>query len=363
MTNGGAGSAAPRRPKRFRRVTVGAIVVALAAGLVIAGTVSLTRSRPHRTTPVSKTAGSSREPSKRAVGTTFAPIGPTGSSTSSPTIHPPAKKSEVFDAKNALRDIRALAGFGVRQEGSIAEKTGARYVAAQLTSLGYSPRLETFALPNGKTSQNVIAVAKGSSDRTIVLGAHVDSKPPSPGANDNASGCAALLEIARILSVNPATATVTFVWFGSEEMMDSNSSHHHFGSRFHVAHMSHAEKQATVGMISVDMIGYGSEFVSRTMGRGPQSMSDLLISRGKSLGLPAHYLVDQGSTGQSDHEAFEFAGIPVSWVEWRTDPVYHTAGDTSTHVNSTLVRRAGQFILDFVSGLSATDLERLAASR
>jgi len=39
------------------------------------------------------------------------------------------------------------------------------------------------------------------------------------------------------------------------------------------------------------------------------------------------YLRDPGESGWSDHEAFELAGIPAAWIEWRDDPVYHTAAD------------------------------------
>jgi aminopeptidase YwaD len=259
--------------------------------------------------------------------------------------------------------IRALEGFGVRQAGSPAEKKAATYIAEQLTALGYSPTFEEFKLPNGKTSRNVVAVAKGASERTVVLGAHMDSKSPSPGANDNASGSAALIEMADILSKTPATATVQFVWFGSEEMIDSNSNHHHFGSRRHVALMTPAEKKAAVGMISVDMIGFGSKFVSRTMERGPQSMDKLLLAQAKLHGPPMTHMLDGGSSGQSDHEAFELAGIPASWIEWRTDPVYHTAEDTSRHVKAAKVSSAGQFVLDVVTGLDDAGLAKLAASK
>jgi Zn-dependent M28 family amino/carboxypeptidase len=262
-----------------------------------------------------------------------------------------------------MAEIRKLESFGVRREGSPAERRAATYVAGRLKAMGYAPRIAKFDLPNGRTSRNVVAVAKGASPRTIVLGAHLDSKSPSPGANDNASGSAAILEIARILASTPATATVQLVWFGAEEMMDSDPNHHHFGSRHHVATMTAAQKRAAVGMISVDMIGYGSEFVTRTMERGPRSMDKLLLAKAKRSGLPMTHLKDPGSSGQSDHEAFELAGIPASWIEWRIDPVYHTARDTSAHIQRTKVRRAGQLVLDVVTTLDDAGLRKLERSR
>lgn len=82
------------------------------------------------------------------------------------------------------------------------------------------------------------------------------------------------------------------------------------------------------GMVSVDMIGYGPDFVVRTMGSGPQTMRYLLLADAKRQGLSASYLADPGPSGWSDHESFELAGIPTAWIEWRDDPVYHTTGDT-----------------------------------
>jgi aminopeptidase YwaD len=194
-----------------------------------------------------------------------------------------------------------------------------------------------------------------------VLGAHLDSKPPSPGANDNATGCGALLEIARILAEQPVTPQVEFIFFGAEETIDKDPNHHHFGSRTRVARLSEAERADIAGMVSVDMIGYGPDFVARTMLRGPRTMADLLLATSKATGAGLTFLKDPGATGWSDHEAYELAGIPAVWIEWRDDPVYHTAKDTSAHIRPEKVRVAGQLVLDVLRGLDEDALEELAA--
>ena len=194
----------------------------------------------------------------------------------------------------------------------------------------------------------------------IVLSAHMDSKKPSLRANDNASGCAALLEIARNVAGSPLYASVEFVFFGAEEMVDTNPDHHHDGSRRYVKSMSAAQRKAVSAMISLDMIGVGSTLVSRTMGIGPKSLSNLLVARAKTAGFKLSYLRDPSTVGYSDHEPFERIGIPVSWMEWRNDPNYHTTRDTANHVSAAKVARAGQLVLDFVL---AADKAMLAGLR
>lgn len=68
------------------------------------------------------------------------------------------------------------------------------------------------------TSQNVIAEIPGKTDRTIILTAHYDSTPSSPGAQDNAAGCVEMLEIAKNLAGKKFERTIKFIFCGSEEM-------------------------------------------------------------------------------------------------------------------------------------------------
>ncbi len=265
----------------------------------------------------------------------------------------------VFSSAIAMRHIRYLADeIGVRRAGSASEKRAADYVAAQLRALGYEPRTETFPLPNGKLSRNVVAEKRGASARTLVLGAHLDTKSPSPGANDNASGVGALLAMASALSNDPAQATVQFVFFGSEEIISSDSNVHHLGSRYRVAHMTSAERAKTAGMLSVDVIGYGSELYARNMLRGPQTLRYDLIAYARTR-LPLTFRKDPGKSGWSDHEAYELAGIPVAWIESLPIPGYHTTADTASKVQARRVQRIGQLVLGYVASRSEAQLAEL----
>jgi hypothetical protein len=125
--------------------------------------------------------------------------------------------------------------------------------------------------------------------------------------------------------------------------------------------MSVAERANTAGMISVDMIGVGPDFVSRTMRKGPATMSDTVLAHAAARGIKMSYLKDPGSSGWSDHEAYEIAGIPACWIEWRDDPVYHTAKDKSGHIVPEKVRVAGQLTLDVIRSLDQVALDRMVS--
>lgn len=267
----------------------------------------------------------------------------------------------AFSASAAMAHVRVLEAFGVRAGGSEAEKQAALYIRDQLVALGLNARIEEFPLPNGGTSRNVVARVKGYSDTVLVLGAHMDTKPPSPGANDNASGCAALLELAARLAEDPVVPTVEIVFFGSEEIIGGDPDAHHFGSRYRVSQMSAAERANCAGMISVDMIGYGPDFHSRSAGRAPLTVSDGVLAKARALGYTMTFKKDTSSYGMSDHEAYEKAGIPAAVVCWRDDPVYHTAEDTSGHLSEAKIRAAGTVVLEYARGLGETELAALTA--
>lgn len=124
-----------------------------------------------------------------------------------------------------------------------------RYLAGQFQGLGLAVVNHPFDA-YGRTFHNVIATIPGTdADRPpLLLAAHYDTVPGSPGADDNASGLAVLLETARGLSDRPLTRTVQFVGFCLEE---DNLR----GSRAY-AEQLRAANQPILGMIALECVGY-----------------------------------------------------------------------------------------------------------
>lgn len=271
-----------------------------------------------------------------------------------------ALRARAFSQSRAMRHVRVLAGYGPRRAGGAAERKAAAYVAARLREYGYTVTSQSFPIPGGKRSMNVIAQKAGSSKRVVVIGAHMDSKYPSPGANDNASGVAVMLELARCLAdSNGLVPTVRFVGFGAEEVAGVRPTDHHFGSRHYVRSLSSSRFAEIESMLSVDMVGYGSTFNVRTLRRGPMTTVRSLQSWGAFTGQPLPFLKDPGRDGWSDHEAFEQRGTSVAWLEWRNDPLYHTKRDTYAHVSASRVNRTGRLVRGWLLNLSASKLAAL----
>ena len=220
-----------------------------------------------------------------------------------------------------------------------------------MRAMGYAVRQETFPAPAGP-SRNVMAHLSGTVARSLVLGAHLDTRSTTPGANDDAAGCAILLELARILAHDGSPVSVDFVFFGSEEYNDGHPRDHHRGSRFRVAQMTSKQRSATIGMISVDVVGYGDRLYTRTMGVGPRTMSDYVLKRASELGIAMAYSKDPGPTGWSDHEPYEKAGIPAVWIERLQDPQYHRSGDVTAHLQASALRQSARLVLDVVRSMT-----------
>jgi hypothetical protein len=154
-----------------------------------------------------------------------------------------------MDPRAALRDIRHLAAdIGPREATSRNFAETATFVERRFDRLGYDVRRTTVGVPAGiswgtpvrrGTSVNVIAEPKDfdASDSDVVVGAHLDTVPVAPGAEDNASGIAVMLQLAAMVSRQPTGIPVQFIAFGAEEPRGSGDALRHFGSRQQVANL------------------------------------------------------------------------------------------------------------------------------
>jgi hypothetical protein len=127
------------------------------------------------------------------------------------------------------------------------------YIAARLREWGYEPELQWFEPRPGVRTANIIATLRGTVNPELVyvVSSHFDSVEPGPGADDNTSGSAALLEAARVLAKRPQAATIEFAWFTGEEAGL-------LGSREYVRRAVEA-KDRIVGALNNDMIGWAND--------------------------------------------------------------------------------------------------------
>ncbi|MDI7262050.1 MAG: M28 family peptidase, partial [Thermodesulfobacteriota bacterium] len=100
------------------------------------------------------------------------------------------------------------------REGSLSQ--AADYIESTLTSFGYPVQCQTYSC-YGKDVSNLIAEKTGTEEKVVVIGAHYDTVPGTPGADDNGSAVAGLLELARLHRDAPNKKTLLFVAFANEE--------------------------------------------------------------------------------------------------------------------------------------------------
>ncbi len=187
------------------------------------------------------------------------------------------------------------------------------------------------------TTQNVIGILRGSdpklADEAVVIGAHYDhlglgernSLSPSqagqvhPGADDNASGTAALLELASALAARKADLkrTIVFLAFSGEELGLLGSSYYTKNPTWPM--------ERTVAMINLDMIGRPKEGKVYIGGMGTSPIFKELVEQANRTGLTLSY--QQGGYGPSDHSSFYVKNIPVLFFFSGLHADYHKPSD------------------------------------
>jgi len=172
---------------------------------------------------------------------------------------PPLTTGELNMAQRLKADVTMLAGtIGERNTNRYGQlQQSAAYISDQLRRMGYGIREESFTA-NHRQVMNIEAELKGTlkPNEILVVGAHYDSPPESPGANDNASGVAALLELARQFKDTQPGRTLRFVAFVNEEPPYFRTEL--MGSRVYAANARKRGDKITA-MLALETIGYYSD--------------------------------------------------------------------------------------------------------
>jgi hypothetical protein len=172
---------------------------------------------------------------------------------------PPLSTDEQALEAELRRDVEAIAGgIGERNVGRHARLAAAsKHLEDTFKDAGYEPRRQEFSV-DGRTCVNleVVRTGDGAPGEIVLVGAHYDSAPGAPGADDNGSGVAAVLALARRFAPKTFARTVKLVlWANEEPPYFQNPG---MGSAEH-ARRSREAGDRIVAMISVETIGYYSE--------------------------------------------------------------------------------------------------------
>jgi hypothetical protein len=271
-------------------------------------------------------------------------------------------QSAPLGDETALHDLRVDVGYlsadllEGRETGTTGERLAAQYLMERFEELRLAPGLnDTWIQPfdfryspnphappgegTPRTGRNVVARLDRGAERTIVVGAHYDhlgyggvgSRAPGDslihnGADDNASGVAALLEIARQLQASDARShNVLFVAFSGEELGL-------YGSKHFVEAMPVPAEQVSY-MINLDMVGrLGPERRLVVSGTGTSpAWSAALDAAAEATTLTL--ATDPSGLGASDHSSFYLEDIPAVHLFTGAHDDYHTPADDSHRID------------------------------
>lgn len=290
---------------------------------------------------------------------------------------PPLTESEKEIARNIERHIVVLANeIGDRNYKRPKHlKAAADYIHLELEKTGLTCQRIPFEV-NDQGFENIALELKGKEkpDEIYVLGAHYDSAD-CPGANDNGSGVAAVLELSRLLKGKSFSKTIRLVSFPNEEHFFRSVG---MGSYFYAAECKKKEENI-IGMVSLETIGFYSNEEGSQM--FPEGLNQFYPSVGNFIGFvgnfeshdflndtistfrdvakfPSEGLVAESNFGgiyRSDHSQFWAHGYPAIMITDTADfryKHYHTPDDTPDKVDFESVARVVSGLADVFSKLA-----------
>ena len=253
-----------------------------------------------------------------------------------------------------------------------------KYITSYFENIGLEVKQQRYKYDNYDIA-NVIAGSQKnlSSPKYYVIGAHYDSVPETYGADDNASGIAVLLELARYTIQEKISLPVRFVAFTAEEPPTFNT--HHQGSKVFVKSVN-KKKDEILGAIILEMVGYTSNeqvypmvlkwigypskgnFIGIVGNRKSKKFGQSIFQSFKknsqlpveTLFVPFNGLI-LPDTRLSDHSSFWDAGLPAVMITdtaFFRNPNYHTPKDTFDTLDYFFMAELIKSLLITLKGLS-----------
>jgi Zn-dependent M28 family amino/carboxypeptidase len=310
------------------------------------------------------------QPHPSSLETGFKPAPTSVESSNSNAAAIPQVTSPNVDAKQLIRHIKALNFKRYTKE---SRDRARNYLTQSLKKLGWSSTLQPF-----EGGVNIFAQRQGTDPEAgaVLVAAHYDTVPGSPGADDNASGVAVVLEVARLFGSRPTPRTLQLAFFDQEELGLRGS----IAFAANEAHLSNLR-----GVIVMDMVGFACYTVGcQRYPAGlpiipPTNRGDFLAVVGDSEHLPLLEAFHQSGqpdlppvltlpvplkgmlipdTLRSDHAPFWYHGVGAvlltDTANLRT-PHYHQPSDTPATLHLSFFTGAAQIVVNATTRLLESD--------
>jgi len=280
-----------------------------------------------------------------------------------------------FSGQRMLRDITRLADLSLegRGLGTSGLDAAARYIAGEMRAAGLQPAaddgnswLQTWQaqvpeLGKAVALSNVIGILPGSdparAGESLVIGAHYDHLGRGeyaahadatgrihPGADDNASGVAVLLELARVLADRPQPRSIVFVAFTGEEAG-------RLGSRYFIHNATRYPPERMIAMVNLDTVGRLGERPLLMLGAATaEEWVHILRGAGYVSGVQVKPVDDD--IGSSDQTSFIEAGIPAVQLFAGAHPDFHRPGDTVDRIDAGGLIKTAQVLKEITTYLA-----------
>lgn len=243
---------------------------------------------------------------------------------------------DEVDSTRYFETLTALSSFGSRNSFATGNAEARDYIEQEFEAAGYEVRRQSWVY-SGRSHENMIATLPGTlfPDQYVIVGGHYDSLPSTgnaPGTEDNGSGTAGVLEIARIMADARPSRSIVFITWGVEEQGLRGSYHY-------VSKMTPQERQDLVAAVMMDMISYSSDtnwdVQIDTRADVGTTLVDLQIAAAQEF---TELTINRRTTflGRSDHQPFVEAGLPASLCienEWQSYVHYHQSTDSIDRIN------------------------------
>ena len=274
--------------------------------------------------------------------------------TREPPAPPPAEIWKFFSGDRAFADVRKQVEFGPRPSGSAEIEPARAHIAGSLESAGWKVERQEFTdtTPRGPIKfVNLIARFGSAGAQRAIVCSHYDTKRFSTikfvGASDGASSTGALLELARVLALDPALAAkVELVFFDGEEAIQQfNETDGLYGSRFYAKNLRDTgrAKQFQFGILW-DMIG-DRDLTITLSADTPAELTKAVLASAEALGVRDRFSYHH-SPIYDDHVPLNMvARIPtIDLIDFDYDP-WHTADDTLDKLSPASLQTIGALTL------------------
>jgi aminopeptidase YwaD len=239
----------------------------------------------------------------------------------------------------AHRVAVSISRDGARPAAGALERRAHRRLRRRFEGAGLQVRVQRFSTPRGR-SRNVIGVRPGERRCVRVLMAHADTVPPSPGAEDNASGLGLLAALAPRLDALDPPCSVWLVATGAEERTYTGSPDH-LGA---LALRRIVPRRRLRYALSLDEVGRGADFRLRSPASAPRRRVEReLLAAARRADVSLDWQRDSGS-GNSDHREFELAGMRGVKLGVLENACRHTACDTPDRLQRAAFRRVQRVV-------------------